>query len=343
MTSSTRTETVAKSETEEEPILSIENLTKHFPIKEGIFQRTTGHVKAVDGVDLEVYPGETHGLVGESGCGKTTLMETMLYLQDPTAGEVEFRGQRLGSLSDPERRKLRQEIQIVFQDPDGSLNPRMTVERIVGEPLRVHTEATERQIKARVLDLLHDVGLSTEHLERFPHELSGGQKQRVAIARALSLNPSLVLLDEPTSALDVSVQSQMLNLLNELKEEYNLTYVIITHDLSVVRYISDNISVMYVGNIVERGPTAELFEDPKHPYTQALLSAVPIPDPHYDPETEIILSGNVPDPSNPPEGCRFHPRCPIAVEECSDEFPAFEQHEHSKVRCIRVDEETELD
>lgn len=343
MTSSTQLGTMEDGDTDEEPILSIENLTKHFPVKEGIFQRTKGHVKAVDGVDLEIYQGETHGLVGESGCGKTTLMETMLYLQDPTAGDVKFRGEQLGSLTDSELRKLRQEIQIVFQDPDGSLNPRMTVEQIVGEPLRVHTEVTERQIKARVLELLHDVGLSTEHLERFPHELSGGQKQRVAIARALSLNPSLVLLDEPTSALDVSVQSQMLNLLNELKAEYNLTYVIITHDLSVVRYISDNISVMYVGNIVERGPTAELFEDPKHPYSQALLSAVPIPDPHYEPETEIILSGNVPDPSDPPEGCRFHPRCPIAIEECSDEFPDFEQHGQSEVRCIRAGEETELD
>ncbi|MFB6184808.1 MAG: ABC transporter ATP-binding protein [Haloarculaceae archaeon] len=326
----------------EEPLLSVRNLTKHFPIEEGVLQRQVGSVKAVDGVDLDVYPGETHSIVGESGCGKTTFLETTLYLQEPTDGEVLYRGQPLGELTDEERRRLRTDIQIVFQDPDGSLNPRMTVERIVGEPIELHTDVTRRQKRARVLDLLHEVGLGHEHMTRYPHELSGGQKQRVAIARALALNPSLILLDEPTSALDVSVQSQILNLLDDLKDEYNLTYVFITHDLSVVRHISDRVSVMYLGNVVEAAPTADLFESPKHPYTKALLSAVPVPNPDYEPETEIVLPGNVPDPSDPPQGCRFHPRCPIATDECREKFPEFERHDSSDVRCIRVDDAADL-
>jgi oligopeptide/dipeptide ABC transporter ATP-binding protein len=325
-----------------DPLLSVRNLEKYFPITEGLFQRHVGDVKAVDGVSVDIQRGETHGLVGESGCGKSTLLETMIGLQSPTGGEVYFRGQPLTELSKGEMQDLRKEVQIVFQNPDSSLNSRMTVERIVGEPLHIHSGATDRQITARTLDLIHDVGLNTEHLGRFPHELSGGQKQRVAIARALATNPSLVVLDEPTSALDVSVQSQILNMLNRLKEEHDLTYVFVTHDLSVVRHIADRVSVMYLGNVVERGLVSDLFEDPKHPYTKALLSAVPVPDPDYDDTDDIILAGDVPDPSNPPSGCRFHTRCPIAEEECAEGFPEFETHGDTEVRCIRVDENTDL-
>jgi oligopeptide/dipeptide ABC transporter ATP-binding protein len=323
-------------------LLSVRDLEKYFPITEGLFQRHVGDVKAVDGVSLDIQSGETHGLVGESGCGKSTLLETMIGLQSPTGGEVYFRGRPLTERSDEEMRDLRKEVQIVFQNPDSSLNSRMTVERIVGEPLHIHSDATDRQVTARVLELIHDVGLNTEHLGRFPHELSGGQKQRVAIARALATNPSLVVLDEPTSALDVSVQSQILNMLDRLKEEHDLTYVFVTHDLSVVRHIADRISVMYLGNVVERGPVDDLFEDPKHPYTKALLSAVPVPDPDYDDTDDIVLAGDVPDPSDPPSGCRFHPRCPVAKEECAEEFPPFETHGDTEVRCIRVDEDTDL-
>lgn len=323
---------------EQDPLLSVRNLQQHFPITEGIFQRQTGTVKAVDGVSLDIHRGETLGLVGESGCGKSTLLETMIGLQQPTGGGVFFKGQSLSDASDAELRDLRKEIQIVFQNPDSSLNDRMTVERIVGEPLRIHTDASDRQVTARVLDLLTDVGLNPEHLERFPHELSGGQKQRVAIARALSLNPSLVVLDEPTSALDVSVQSQILNMLNRLKREHDLTYVFVTHDLSVVQYISDRVSVMYLGNVVEQAPVAELFDEPRHPYTKALLSAIPVPDPDYEVSDDVVLSGSVPDPSDPPSGCRFHPRCPKATEECAEDFPEFEQHGAAEVRCIHVDD-----
>ncbi|WP_411963698.1 ABC transporter ATP-binding protein [Haloferax sp. YSMS24] len=328
---------------EPESLLSIRNIEKYYPITKGVFQQHVGDVKAVDNVSMDIRRGETHGLVGESGCGKSTLLETIIGLRSPTAGEVYFRGQPMTELSPGEMRALRREIQIVFQNPDSSLNARMTVERIVSEPLRIHSNATNRQITARVLDLIHEVGLNTEHLGRFPHELSGGQKQRVAIARALATNPSLVVLDEPTSALDVSVQSQILNMLDRLKEEHDLTYIFVTHDLSVVRHIADRISVMYLGNVVERAPADELFESPRHPYTKALLSAVPVPDPDYVAPDEIVLSGDVPDPSNPPAGCRFHPRCPVATEECTDGFPEFESHGEALVRCIRVDEETKLD
>jgi peptide/nickel transport system ATP-binding protein/oligopeptide transport system ATP-binding protein len=336
------TRTRETTDSSEEPLLRARGVKKHFPIEKGILQRQVGTVKAVDGVDLDIYPGEIHGIVGESGCGKSTLLETLLYLQEPTAGELVFDGMSFGDLSTSERRKLRTQVQIVFQDPDGSLNPRMPVKRIVGEPLHVHTDATDRQIQARILDLLTDVGLGTEHLTRYPHELSGGQKQRVAIARALAVNPKLVVLDEPTSALDVSVQSQILNLLKELKAEHDLTYVFVTHDLSVVRYISDRISVMYLGNIIEQAPVETLFDEPKHPYTHALLSAIPVPDVDYEPEDEIVLPGNVPDPSDPPDGCRFHPRCPIVEDECTEAFPDFERHGGTEVRCIRVDDDVEL-
>lgn len=328
-----------------ETILSLRNLQKHFPIREGILQRTTGYVKAVDGVDLDVISGETHAVVGESGCGKSTLLETIIRLQTPTAGDVRFRGKPVSELSDAERQEFRREVQIVFQDPDGTLNPRMTVLRTLTEPMRLHTDATDDQVNARALELLHEVGLGTEHAGRYPRELSGGQKQRVGIARAIALNPSVVLLDEPTSALDVSVQSQILNLLNKVKEKYNLTYVIVTHNLSVVRQFSDRVSVMYLGNIVEQAPTDILYERPKHPYTRALLSAVPIPDPDVTPESGVDLSGDVPDPSEPPSGCRLHPRCPIATEECAEELPALERKDDdpSKARCIKPEKAKDLE
>ena len=321
-----------------EPLLKIRDLKKHYPIKEGVLRRQVGTVRAVDGVHLDIYPGDIHAIVGESGCGKSTFIETVLGLEDPTEGTIEFQGKDLAELSKDERRTLKSEIQIVFQNPESSLDPRNTVGQIVREPLKLHTDATNRQVDARVLELLDEVGLSPDHYGRYPHELSGGQQQRVAIARAISLNPSLVLLDEPTSALDVSVQSKILKLLEDIKEQYGLTYVTVTHDLSVVSHFATDVSVMYLGNVIERAPARSLFRDPKHPYTQALISAVPVPDPHHESETDITLPGSVPDPSDPPEGCRFHPRCPIAVDECSDAFPAFETHDENSVRCIRVDE-----
>jgi len=326
------------SKLEGEPLLEVRGLKKHYPIEEGVLRRQVGTVRAVDGVDLDIHPGDIHAIVGESGCGKSTFLETVLGLEEPTEGTIKFRGQDIGALSKDQRRKLKSEIQIVFQNPESSLDPRNTVGQIIREPLRLHTDATKRQVDARVLELLTEVGLSPDHYERYPHELSGGQQQRVAIARAISLNPSLILLDEPTSALDVSVQSKILKLLEDIKEEYGLTYVTVTHDLSVVSHFATDVSVMYLGNVIERAPARSLFEDPKHPYTQALISAVPVPNPHHEVEKDITLPGSVPDPSDPPEGCRFHPRCPIAVEECSDEFPAFETHDASKVRCIRVEE-----
>jgi len=340
-------ETEEESETgpDREALLSLRNLQKHFPVREGLLQRTTGYVKAVDGVNLDVLPGETHAVVGESGCGKSTLLETVIRLQTPTAGEVRFRGKPVSEMSDTERKKFRREVQIVFQDPDGTLNPRMTVLRTLTEPMRLHTDATDDQVNARALELLHEVGLGTEHAGRYPRELSGGQKQRVGIARAIALNPSVVLLDEPTSALDVSVQSQILNLLNTVKKKYNLTYIIVTHNLAVVRQFSDRVSVMYLGNIVEQAPTEVLYERPKHPYTRALLSAVPIPDPDILPESGVDLSGDVPDPSDPPSGCRLHPRCPIATEECAQELPALERKDDdpSRARCIKPEKAKELE
>lgn len=321
----------------DEPLLKIRDLKKHYPINEGVLRRQVGSVRAVDGIDLDIYPGDIHAIVGESGCGKSTLLETILRLDEPTEGTIEFKGIDFQAIPSSQRREIRADYQIVFQNPDSSLDPRNKIGQIIGEPLHLHTGASDREINARVVQLLHDVGLSTEHYARYPHELSGGQKQRVAIARAISLNPSLLLLDEPTSALDVSVQSKILNLLIEVQNKYDLTYVLVTHDLSVVRNFAEEVSVMYLGNFVEQAPTKHLFDQPKHPYTKALISAVPVPDPYQEPTKEIVLPGNVPDPSDPPEGCRFHPRCPIAVEECSEAFPDAEMHGESEVRCIRVD------
>ncbi|MDR7518491.1 MAG: ABC transporter ATP-binding protein [Armatimonadota bacterium] len=290
-------------------ILEVRNLRKYFPISKGfIFQRQVGAVKAVDDVSFSIRRGETLGLVGESGCGKTTTGRVILRLMEPTAGEAYFEGRNIFGLSKEELRRMRRNMQIIFQDPYSSLNPRMTVGDIIGEPLEIHNLARGKEKVRRVQELLEVVGLSPYHANRYPHEFSGGQRQRIGIARALAVNPKLVICDEPVSALDVSIQAQVLNLLEELQKEFGLTYLFIAHDLSVVKHISDRIAVMYLGKIVEIAPTEELFANPQHPYTEALLSAVPIPDPAIRRE-RVILPGDVPSPVNPPKGCRFHTRC----------------------------------
>ena len=307
---------------QQEPLLRVHNLKKHFPIHGGLFQRTVGHVKAVDGVDFEVYPGETLGLVGESGCGKTTTGRMLLRLIEPTEGEVFFEGKDITKMGKSELRTLRREMQIIFQDPYASLNPRMTVGEIIGEPLQIHRVASGAEKEKRVHELLSVVGLAPYHARRYPHEFSGGQRQRIGIARALALKPKLIVCDEPVSALDVSIQSQVLNLLNDLQEEFNLTYVFIAHGLNVVKYISDRVGVMYLGKMVEVAPADELFAHPKHPYTQALLSAIPDPDPDVKKE-RIVLQGDVPSPANPPQGCRFNTRCPYVMDVCRQDEPPF--------------------
>ncbi|MCS7235453.1 MAG: dipeptide ABC transporter ATP-binding protein [Armatimonadota bacterium] len=306
-------------------ILEVRDLVKHFPVTKGfLFQRAVGAVRAVDGVSFTVREGETLGLVGESGCGKTTTGRLILRLMEPTAGEVIFQGHNVFRLNKEELRRLRRDMQIIFQDPYSSLNPRMTVGDIVGEPLEIHRLARGREKLRRVQELLEIVGLSPYHVNRYPHEFSGGQRQRIGIARALAVNPKLVICDEPVSALDVSIQAQVINLLEELQREFKLTYIFIAHDLSVVKHISDRIAVMYLGKIVELAPADELFENPQHPYTEALLSAVPIPDPEVKRE-RIILPGDVPSPVNPPSGCRFHTRCMYAVDRCRTEEPPFQE------------------
>ena len=307
-------------------LLQVKGLVKYFPVKKGVFRRTVGWVKAVDNVDMFIPQGETLGLVGESGCGKTTCSRTILRLIEPTAGEVWFRSKALDAIVNvPQinRRQLkllRREMQIIFQDPYSSLNPRMTVGAIVGEPLLVHRVARGQEMRNRVAELLEAVGLKPEHMRRYPHEFSGGQRQRIGIARALALDPQLVVCDEPVSALDVSIQAQVLNLLEDLQDKFGLTYLFVAHDLSVVKHISDRVAVMYHGVIVELAPTETLFTHPLQPYTEALLSAVPVPNPDYEAD-RILLQGDVPSPVNPPSGCRFHPRCSYAKEICSQEIP----------------------
>jgi oligopeptide transport system ATP-binding protein len=297
-------------------ILEVRNLVKHFPVTKGfIFQRQVGAVKAVDGVSFTIRRGETLGLVGESGCGKTTLGRVILRLMEPTSGEVYFEGRNVFALAKEELRRLRRNMQIIFQDPYSSLNPRMTVGDIIGEPLEIHNLARGKEKVRRVQELLEVVGLSPYHMNRYPHEFSGGQRQRIGIARALAVNPKLIICDEPVSALDVSIQAQVLNLLEELQKEFGLTYLFIAHDLSVVKHISDRIAVMYLGKIVEIADADELFSNPQHPYTEALLSAVPIPHPGLRRE-RVILPGDVPSPVNPPAGCRFHTRCLYAQPSC---------------------------
>ncbi|MDP7280561.1 MAG: ATP-binding cassette domain-containing protein [Candidatus Poribacteria bacterium] len=306
------------------PLLQVRGLKKYFPIKAGFFNKIVGQVKAVDGVTFDLYPGECLGLVGESGSGKTTVGRTLLRALSPTDGEIIFsvNGQsyNLATVSEYVLRPLRQHMQMIFQDPYSSLNPRMTVADIIGEPLLVNGVIDRPEREVRVSELLEQVGLKTEHLRRYPHAFSGGQRQRIGIARALALRPTLIVADEPVSALDVSVQAQVLNLLQDLQESFHLTYLFIAHDLSVVGHISDRIAVMYAGRLVELGATEELLDQPKHPYTEALLAAVPIPDPSLNRDRRL-LSGEVADPANLPTGCAFHPRCPHAEDRCKTEVP----------------------
>jgi oligopeptide transport system ATP-binding protein len=312
-------------------LLKITGITKYFPVRSGFLQRQTGTVKAVDGVDLEVQAGETLGLVGESGCGKSTLGRSILRLIEPTSGKIEFEGVDLTHLSGRRMKKYRAEMQMIFQDPVGSLNPRMSVGDIVAEGLVVHHRGKRSEREAQVKGILNRVGLRAEYANRYPHEFSGGQRQRIGIARALALNPKLIVADEPVSALDVSIQSQVLNLLVELKREFNLTYVFVAHNLAVVAYISDRIAVMYLGKIVELSPGHELYSNPMHPYTVALLSAIPAPDPD-DRGKPIVLQGDVPSPLNPPSGCHFRTRCPLAKKKgtaegiCAEKEPPLADH-----------------
>ena len=309
--------------TSEDPLIEVQGLKTWFPITSGILQRTIAHVRAVDGVDLTIRQGETLGLVGESGCGKSTLGRSILRLVEPTEGAVRFKGQDITHLSRGSMRRLRREMAMIFQDPFASLDPRQTVGEIVGEPLDIHGLYQSRAERAeRVQELLRVVGLNPNFANRYPHEFSGGQRQRVGIARALAVNPSFIVCDEPISALDVSIQAQIINLLESLQEQFNLTFLFIAHDLSVVKHISDRIAVMYLGKIVELADAGDLYRRPKHPYTGSLLSAIPIPDPRVERQRRrIILKGEVPSPVNPPSGCRFRTRCFKAQERCAEEVP----------------------
>jgi peptide/nickel transport system ATP-binding protein len=339
---STMTEQAADSRN----LLEVSGLKKHFPIKQGFFSKTVGQVKAVDGVSFYVRKGETLGLVGESGSGKTTTGRMILRAYDPTAGEIWFDDQDMGrvNIAALERRQLKQlrrNIQMIFQDPYSSLNPRMTLLEIVGEPLLVNGIARGKKITERVAELLEVVGLRPQYMSRYPHAFSGGQRQRIGIARALAMNPQLVVCDEPVSALDVSIQAQILNLLQDLQKQFGLTYLFVAHDLSVVEHISNRVAVMYVGKLVEHATTAELYANPRHPYTEALLSAVPKPDPRIRTEP-MVLPGEVPDPANPPSGCAFHPRCRYAKDICKTEVPALRKIEAEHWSACHFAEELRL-
>lgn len=330
---------MSSTKSRKEVLLSVRGLKKYFPIKSGfLFSRETAAVKAVDGLDFDIYRGETLGLVGESGCGKSTTGRTILQLHQATEGSVQYEGQELIGLKGKRLRAIRREMQIIFQDPYASLNPRMTIQRIVAEPLLVHNIGTDEERRKRVAELLERVGLNPYYADRYPHEFSGGQRQRVGVARALALNPGFIVCDEPISALDVSIQAQVVNLLQDLQQEMNLTYLFIAHDLSMVRHICDRVAVMYLGKIVELAESEELYTNPLHPYTQALLSAVPVPDPEVEENRQrIILKGDLPSPANPPHGCNFNTRCPVAIDVCHDLDPELiEVQPGHWVACHRV-------
>ncbi len=306
-------------------LVQINDLKMHFPVKSsGLVRRTVGNVKAVDGISFDVYKGETLGLVGESGCGKSTTGRAILQLHRPTSGSVVFNGEELTNLSGEKLRRMRRKVQMIFQDPYASLNPRMTVGDIIAEPIRVHNLRSGKEVRTRVEELLRVVGLNPYFINRYPHEFSGGQRQRIGIARSLAVEPDFIVCDEPVSALDVSIQAQIINLLQDLQKQFGLTYLFIAHNLSVVKHISDRVAVMYLGKMVELAPADDLYAHPMHPYTQALLSAVPIPDPDVETHRQrIILEGDVPSPLNPPSGCHFHTRCPLVIDKCRQEEPPF--------------------
>ncbi|MHC8515699.1 ABC transporter ATP-binding protein [Sporosarcina sp. ITBMC105] len=331
------------SELETTPLLNVKNLKKHFPVKKGMFGKTVGYVKAVDDITFHVNEGETLGIVGESGCGKSTTGRVLMRLLEPTSGVIEFNGKTLTSLGDEEMRKVRRDIQMVFQDPYASLNPRHTIGKILEEPLLVHTDLDTKERKQKVHRFLEIVGLHPFHAKRYPHQFSGGQRQRIGIARALMTNPKLIIADEPVSALDVSIQAQVLNLMQDLQKEFNLTYIFIAHDLGVVRHISDRVGVMYLGRIVELATSESLYEKPLHPYTQALLSAVPIPDPNYSKE-QLIIEGDIPNPAEPPTGCAFHTRCPFKMDICTKVAPQLqEQLDGHSVACHLYEQQVDND
>ena len=323
MSSTTSLETDRKADAPRQgtPLIEVQNLKKYYPIKKGILSKTVGHVKAVDGLNFSIYPGETISLVGESGCGKSTTGQAIVQLDPPTEGKVIFQGRDLSTLSHTELRQLRPQMQIIFQDPYSSLNPRKRVGDLLAEPLLVHNLADKSQVSRKVDEILEIVGLTKHHRNHYPHEFSGGQRQRIGIARALILNPKLIVCDEPVSALDVSIQAQILNLLKDLQQKFQLTYLFIAHGLGAVKYISDRIAVMYLGKIVELGTTEEIFKNPRHPYTQILLSAYPVPNPHLRNRNRIVVEGDVPNPANPPKGCSFHTRCPLAQNICREKTP----------------------
>ena len=339
-TTESNTSPGAAARNDDNVLLEVKNLKMHFPVTSGlIFQRAVAHIKAVDGVSFSVKAGETLGLVGESGCGKTTTGRCILQLYEPTEGQVIFEGQELTELNTRSMRLMRRQMQVIFQDPFSSLNPRMTAGNIIGEPLIVHGLVDNKvEYKERVSELLNNVGLNPYMADRFPHEFSGGQRQRIGVARALSVDPKFIVCDEPVSALDVSIQAQIINLLEDLQDQFNLTYLFIAHDLSVVRHISDRVAVMYLGHMVEIADRSDIYVNPLHPYTSALLSAVPIPDPVIDAQRErVTLTGEVPSPLNPPTGCVFHPRCPMATDECSQVTPELREVEPGHwAACIKT-------